>query len=397
LLFFVIDFAMRILTALTYYRPYYSGLTIYAERLARALVERGHHLTVLTSRYDSSLPAREDRDGVQIIRPHVLLHVSKGVLMPTMFYWAWVTIRKADVVHLHLPQLDAAYIALISRLMNKPVVLTYHCDLLLPSGLIHSIANLVSHLANKVSMQCANQVVVNTMDYAEESSFLRQYLKIIRAIPTPVEIVTPTQADEQALKLKAKLEPGQCVIGMVARLAAEKGVEYLVKAMPDILKNHPTARVLYVGQYQDVMGEEEYINKLRPMIQVLGDRWTFLGILPAEELAAFYRQCDVTVLPSTNSTESFGIVQVESMAYGTPVVASDIPGVRQPVKLTGMGRVVPPADAHALAEGISEVLTHPEQYKGDVEVVKKYFSSQRIAEEYESVFQQVTKGSVINK
>ena len=102
---------MRILTTLTYYRPHYSGLTIYAERLARALVASGHQVTVITSRYDKSLPAQERSDGVEIIRPRVLMHVSKGVLMPSMPYQAWVNIRRADVVHLHLPQLDAAYIA----------------------------------------------------------------------------------------------------------------------------------------------------------------------------------------------------------------------------------------------------------------------------------------------
>jgi glycosyltransferase involved in cell wall biosynthesis len=62
---------MRILTILTYYRPHYSGLTIYAERLARALVARGHPVTVLTSRYDPNLPAREVCDGVQVVRPSV--------------------------------------------------------------------------------------------------------------------------------------------------------------------------------------------------------------------------------------------------------------------------------------------------------------------------------------
>ena len=383
---------MRILTTLTYYRPHYSGLTIYAERLACALVERGHQVTILTSRYDPNLPARENHDGVQVIRPSVLMHVSKGVLMPTMFYWAWVSIRRADVVHLHLPQLDAAYIVLLCRLMNKPVVLTYHCDLLLPKGFIHSIANQVSHLANKISLGLAQQVVVNTLDYANASAFLRRYLSKIRAIPTPVELTTPTQADVEALTRKARLEPGQRIIGMVARLAAEKGVEYLVEAMPEILKVHPTARVLHVGQYQNVLGEEEYARKLRPMIQALGEHWTFLGILPAAELSAFYQHCEVTVLPSTNSTESFGIVQVESMACGTPVVASDIPGVRQPVKMTGMGRVVPPADAHHLAEGINQILDHPEQYKGDVNGVIERFSSHHIAVEYERVFQEVLKG-----
>jgi len=380
---------MHILTTLTYYRPHYSGLTIYAERLARALVSRGHQVTILTSRYDRSLPVREVRDGVQVIRPHVIAHVSKGVLMPGMFYWAWVNIRHADVVHLHLPQLDAAYIALISRLLKKPVVLTYHCDLLLPSGFIHSIANQVSHLANRVSFGLANQVVVNTMDYAEASVFLRRYLNKTRAIPTPVALQAPTTADADALQPKARIEPGQRINGIVARLAAEKGVEFLAEAMPEVLLSHPTARVLHVGQYQNVMGEEDYANRLRPMIQALGERWAFLGILPSAELTAFYRQCELTVLPSTNSTESFGIVQLESMSCGTPVVASDLPGVRQPVKMTGMGVVVPPANAHALAQGINQVLDHPESYRGDMNAVAKRFSPLAIAEQYESLFREL--------
>jgi glycosyltransferase involved in cell wall biosynthesis len=382
---------MRILSALTYYRPHYSGLTIYAERLARALVSRGHQVTVLTSRYDRSLPAREMRDGVQVIRPRVLMHISKGVLMPTMFYWAWVSIRQADIVHLHLPQLDAAYIALISHMLGKPVVLTYHCDLLLPKGFVHSVANQVSHLANRISLGLADDVVVNTLDYAQESTFLRHYLSKIRAIPTPVELSTPLPEDIQALQRRVGLQPGQPVIGMVARLAAEKGVEYLVEALPQILTAYPTARVLHVGQYQNVLGEEEYAQKLAPMIQALGEHWTFLGILPAPELSAFYQLCDVTVLPSLNSTESFGIVQVESMANGTPVVASNIPGVREPVRITGMGQTVPPGDALALAKRINEVLDYPERYQGNVEAVKEQFAPQHIAAEYEILFQELRR------
>src|SRR4030042_2826176 len=112
---------MRILTTLTYYRPHYAGLTIYAERLARAFAARGHQVTVLTSRYESNLPPRELRDGVEIIRPKVWLRVSKGVLMPGMLAWAWKMARRADIVHLHLPQLDAAPIAVLCWLLRKPV------------------------------------------------------------------------------------------------------------------------------------------------------------------------------------------------------------------------------------------------------------------------------------
>ena len=380
---------MRILTCLTYYHPHYSGLTIYAERLARALAGRGHQVTVLTSRFDPSLPAAQDLDGVHIIRSNVLMRVSKAVVMPTMAYSAWVNIRKADIVHLHLPQLDAPYIALISRLLNKPVLLTYQCDIRLPAGVINSIANQLSYLANHISFRLASIVATISMDYAEASPFMRRYLSKIRAILPPVELVPPSQADLDAFQSKAKIEPGQRIIGMAARLASEKGVEYLLDAMHEVLKQHPTARVLYMGQYQNVMGEEAYYQKLAPMIAALGDHWTFLGNLPAALLTAFYQKCEVTVLPSVNSTEAFGIVQVESMSCGTPVVASDLPGVRQPVKLTGMGCVVPPADSHALAGAIIELLDHPENYRGDVNAVIKQFAPQRIAEAYELLFKEV--------
>ena len=381
---------MRILTALTYYRPHFSGLTIYAERLARALAARGHQVTVLTSRYDPALPGDELRDGVHIVRPRVLLRVSKGVLMPSMPYWTWLYARQADLVHLHLPQLDAALAAVIARLLGKPVVLTYHCDLRLPSGLVNRLANQVSNLANHISARLAQRIVANTQDYAESSRFLHPYLGKLVAIPPPVELPAPSAQDLAAFRQKVGAQPGQRLIGMAARLATEKGVEYLVQAMPQILQRYPTARVLYQGQYQHVLGEEAYAKKLAPLIQALGEHWTFLGNLSPAELSAFFHTCEVTVLPSLNSTESWGIVQVESMTCGTPVVATDLPGVRMPVKMTGMGRIVPAANAGALAEAITGVLDAPAQYGGDTRAIAQRFSPERIAEEYEALFQQVT-------
>jgi len=103
---------MKALIELTYYRPHTSGLTIYAERLAKALVKKGHIVTVLTSQYDTELPRNEILDGVQIIRAPVLMRVSKGVIMPTFGWLANKLIREHDVIHMHLPQMDAAGLAL---------------------------------------------------------------------------------------------------------------------------------------------------------------------------------------------------------------------------------------------------------------------------------------------
>ena len=380
---------MQILIALTYYRPHYSGLTIYAERLACALAERKHHVTVLTSRYDRKLPLREKLDGVEIVRLNVLMHVSKGVLMPSMLTKSWKLIHQADVIHLHLPQLDAAPLAVIAHLLGKPVVLTYHCDLRLPEGLIHFLANQVSHTANHLSAALADVIVTNTRDYAEYSPFLKHYLSKVHTILPPVEVVSITEADREAFRAKVGIQPGQRIIGMAARLATEKGVEYLAEALPLVMHKYPTARVLFQGQYRNVFGEEAYARHLAPMIEQLGEHWTFLGNLSPVEMAAFFHECEVTVLPSLNSTESFGIVQVESMTCGTPVIASDLPGVRQPVLMTGMGYVVPPADADSLARAILTVLDHPHVYKNDQHALMERFSPSRVAEEYERLFEEV--------
>lgn len=382
---------MKILIALTYYRPHYSGLTIYTERLARALVKRGHQVTVLTSRFNSSLPAHEIKDGVEIYRLNVLLRISKGVIMPSMPFWAIRLVRQADVVNLHVPQLDAAPIAVTARLLGKPVVLTYHCDMRLPKGFIHGLANQVSHLANHISARMANVIVTNTRDYAENSPFLGNYLEKVTIVPTPVEL--PEVSDEVVRNFceKYDIRPGQPIIGMATRLATEKGAEYLAQAMPAVLQKFPAARVLYVGEYEHVLGEESYARRVNELIKPLGQAWQFLGILSSDDLVAFFKSCTLTVLPSINSTESFGIVQIESMICGTPVVATDLPGVRQPVRISGMGKIVPARDASQLAEAIMAVLERPDDFGGDRKAITEQFSPETISGNYEHIFKSLIK------
>ncbi len=382
---------MKILIALTYYRPHYSGLTIYAEREARALVECGHEVTILTSRFDKSLPAREMRDGVEIIRLNVWLRISKGVIMPGMLPWSWKLARQADVIHLHTPQLDAAPIALMARILHKPVVLTYHCDLSLPSGFIHFLANQASNLANHITARAADVIVHNTQDYADHSKFLKQYSDKVKPVYPPVEVAPISEKDRTDFRAKHQVQPDQKIIGMAARLVTEKGVEYLAQALPAILQQHPTARVLFVGPYQNLIGEEQYAVKVLPMIEQLGVHWTFLGVVPPEELSAFYREATVTVLPSINKTESFGIVQVESILSGTPVVASDVPGIRVPVQATGCGLVTPPADSAALAMAINKILSQPEDYKGHPEHLLNASKPQTVAQIYQEIFSELIK------
>jgi len=382
---------MRILIALTYYRPHTSGLTIYAERLSRGLARRGHQVTVLTSRYDPTTPLEEVSDGVRIVRLPVAFRVSKGVIMPTIGFVAWRLVWENDVVCLHLPQFDAAGIAGRGWLLNKPTTLTYHCDLKLPFGPFSGLVNQVVNAANLTAGLFADRVVAYTEDFAAHSPYLSRFSHKVEVIPPPVEL--PEASPEQVLRFarRYELEDGGPVIGMAARLAAEKGVEVLLGALTRVLKVYPDARVLFAGQYRDVLGEEAYAQRLAPLFERYRDCWTFLGVLTPHEMAAFYPNLDVIVVPSLNSTESFGLVQVEAMMSGTPSIASNLPGVRQPVLQTGMGEVVPVGDSEALAEAIIRISNRPERYIRPQEEIVSRFNTERTAAGYEALFERLLR------
>jgi glycosyltransferase involved in cell wall biosynthesis len=382
---------MRILTVLTYYRPHTSGLTIYVERLARTLAKRGHEVTVLTSQFDKELPREEIVDGVRIVRAPVWFRISKGVIMPTFGYLAWKLAMEHDVIHLHLPQFDAAGVALRGRILRKPTVITYHCDLDLPPGLFNRFVNQVVHFMNNLAGRFTHCISAYTEDFASNSPYLQRFSEKVRVILPPVELPEASDDDVVAFQHLHNPQNKGPVIGMATRFASEKGVEILLDALPKVLQEYPDAIVLYAGQYQGVWGEEAYLARLLPTIEKYqaSGQWKFLGNLTLEHIAAFFPNLDVLVVPSLNSTETFGLVQIEAMINGTPTVASNLPGVRQPPLMTRMGEVVPIGDAEALADAIIKIFSHPENYIGDPPAIGRQFSPQANAAAYEDLYQEL--------
>jgi glycosyltransferase involved in cell wall biosynthesis len=108
-------------------------------------------------------------------------------------------------------------------------------------------------------------------------------------------------------------------------------------------------------------------------------------------MAQYYPNLDALVLSSLNSTEAFGLVQIEAMMNGVPCVASNLPGVRQPVKLHEMGKIVPVGDAGALAEALLEVLANPALFQRDAQPIKQRYQPDTIAGEYEKLFHEIQK------
>jgi glycosyltransferase involved in cell wall biosynthesis len=376
---------MKILIGLTYFSPHKSGLTVYAERLSTALAECGHEVTVLTSRHLHGLPKYEQVHGVNIFRVPVWFRISKGVLMPGYFWNAWHLVRQADVVNLHIPQFEGGLLALFAKLNHKKLVVTYQSDLEMPRGIINKAAGAVTGWINKLTAGLADAVVQMTQDFADHSKFLQKFKTKVQIIPPPIVVEKVTEDDLLAFRQKHKINDNQVIIGMAARLASEKGVEYLVEAIGEVLKVHPDARVLFAGEYQHVIGEEAYRDRIMPMIDQLGEHWSFLGVDSQKDRASFYKTCHVLVLPSINNTESLGMVQVEALMSGTPVVSTDLPGVRQPAIQSGFGKIVPVKDSKALANASMECL---DKYPGKIDASSytSAFTPQNVAEAYDALF-----------
>lgn len=382
---------MKILVVITYYRPHTSGLTIYAERLAIAMAKRGHQVTVLTSQYDKSLPLEEVVDGVKIIRVPVLFRISKGVIMPSFGRMATKLVRENDWIQLHLPQFDAAGVALRGRLQKKPTIITYHCDVQLPSGILSWAANTAVDIMNRIAGWATHGLVTYTRDYADHSPYLRRFLSKLRTILPPVVLPAVSRDEIRNFYQEHNLPEKKPVLGIAVRFATEKGVEVLLDALPAILSRFPDCQVWFAGPYQNIIGEEAYAARLMPRIHDYekAGTWHFLGNLSPVEMAKFYPNLDVHILPSLNSTEAFGLVQIEAMMNGTPCVTSALPGVRQPIALHGMGEIFPIGDSKALAENVIKVLENRADYQRDADEIASHYLPDQVAVAYEQFFNEI--------
>lgn len=377
---------MKLLLSVTYYHPHVSGLTIYVQRLAEGLAGRGHDVTVLTARYDTTLPKQEILNGVQVVRVPAPIRVSKGLLMPSYPMAAIRLLKMCDAVIVNLPSTPGEIsLALFARtLFRRPTVAVYHCDVQLSSGRLSRWIDRAVFLDNWIVGSLVHKVVAYTRDYADHSPLLRRFVSKIQIIPPPV---TVAQADSSQVRdFRNRFSPqGEVLIGFPARFAAEKGVEIVIRALDSIRERLGPVRVLFAGPYKDVIGEKQYQKKMEPLLERERDNWVFLGVLPPLEMALFYGACDLVVLPSLNSTESFGLVQVESMLSGTPVVSSDLPGVRIPIQTTGMGLIAPPGDIQAFADAVIAVVENRSAYCRDRSRISQRFSLEGTLSEYEKL------------
>ena len=374
---------LKILIILLYYHPHSTGLTHYVRMLAEALARRGHEVTVVASCHSSDLPLGETTmNGVRVVRLWAPIALSRGRVMPTYPWAIYRLLREHDVVNMHIPLLETALVAFLSRIAGVKIIPTHHGDLILPKSLANDIITkimfaLYNYLAKRVPC-----IIGLSDDYADNSYYLRPYRQKVRIIYPPMIIPRPAPAGVEALRAKWQREGGP-LIGYAGRFVQEKRPDLLIRALDVINGVYPNARIVFAGEY-DISYEGTW-QRQQALVNKYQSQLIFLGLIRDKQaLANFYAACDVLVMPS--DSDCFPLVQGEAMLCGTPVVMTDIPGGRVAVKITGMGKLAKPGDWRSIGEATLAVLQDPEKYTQPRDVISGIFSFEDTVNRYESIF-----------
>ena len=368
---------MKILIVLNYYTPYISGVTeaarIEAEELAK---DPNNTVTVVCSNHDK-LPQEEYINNVRVIRTPVIMKISKGTVSPKFISTVRKLSKENDIVNIHLPMLEAGVIAKVVK--SEKLIITYQCDINLPRSILNNFIIKVMDLSHKIAFKKAKRIVVSSLDYANSSRILNDFRNKLEEISPPLKLISPTNRERD-----------YNVIGFCGRIVEEKGIDILIKAFELIKKKRKNIKLEIAGDYKKIAGGSIY-PKLKEYVDKNNIKdVTFLGRLSDKELIDFYSSIGVFVLPSINSLEAFGMVQLEAMLCNTPVVASNLPGVRTIVQNTNMGLIAEVKDENDLAKKIIEVMQNREKYiKSREEILNKY-STEIIVSKYYNLFKKIT-------
>ena len=336
---------MKVLLLYKDYYPVVGGIENHIRLLARGLREKGVDAQVLVTNTGPAT-SRQAIDGVPVTRTGRQAHILSTPISLPFFTEMRRQVQSVDLVHLHAPYPPAELAQLLLG-RGKTYVITYHSDIIRQRRTGKLYAPLLRKLLQRAALVAASSPV-----YIESSPFLRNVRTKCRVVHYGIEterFADTEQVRGDAQRLRSQY-PDLPLLLFIGRLRHYKGVDLLIKAMHRI-----RAKLLIIGT-----GPMQEAWQNLAQAESLGDKVFFLGDASERESLAARYAADLFVLPSTNRAEALGIVQLEAMACGMPVVCTELGTGTTYVNRDGVtGLVVSPNNPQALAAAINKLLVSP--------------------------------------
>jgi len=325
---------LRVLHIGKFYPPYLGGMETHLQSLCKEL-RKSVSLKVIVAN-DRRESLREMVSGVDISRVGTLFTFAAAPICPGLLQE--IRESEADIIHLHLPN-PIAILAYLASGHKGKLVITYHSDIIRQKVL----GALFEPMLHKALKRCS-AIIATSPNYIESSPVLSMYRDRCNVIPHGIELDRFYEYDKAEVA-RIREQYGSRIVISVGRLIYYKGFEYLVQAMEKV-----DGRLLIIG---DGPLRESLIQQAKA--RGISDRVTFLGEI--SDISPYYHAADVFALASVARSEAFGIVQLEAMACGTPVVNTNLDSGVPFVSLHGeTGLTVPPQDPDALAFALNLLL-----------------------------------------
>jgi glycosyltransferase involved in cell wall biosynthesis len=252
-----------------------------------------------------------------------------------------------DLIHTHFPTPWSAEISLIcAKLKKKPCILTYHNDVE-KKGLLGVLTRIYNNTILKLVLRYVDKILVTQPRYINDSRILGKYREKVVIITNGI---SELPAEDHRLREKATL----LFVGLLDKYHRYKGLGYLIEAL-SLLKMY------WLDIRLEVIGKGELVEEYRDLAHrlELDDNICFHGYVDNQRLSEFYRSSTLFVLPSIDLHEGFGIVLLEAMAHGLPVITTEVIGLADEIRDRNAGYIVPPRDPTSIAEAVDLFLSDP--------------------------------------
>lgn len=373
---------MKILQTPVRFYPFTGGVENYVYYLSRELVNSGNQVKVVCAN-EPDIESKQRVEGIEVERLPYMGKIANTNI--TTGLPGALSDGDYDIIHTHIPTpWSADWSAFYSNSKKKPLVVTYHNDII-GQGLASLVARIYNSVGLNYVLKTAAKIIITQPGYLQSSSHLAKYQDKIEVIPNGVDVekFQPKQASGNEDKSTIFF------LSVLDEFHKYKGLDYLLEALKIVKNNVPDVKLI-------VGGKGVLLDHHQEMAASLGlkDNVEFAGFIPDEEIADYYSQASVFVLPSISSLqEGFGIVALEALACQTPVVTTDIVGVAQDLKQIKGGIVIPPRDTHKLADAITQILSDAQMQKEmgqrGRKLVQEKYTWKGVASSMEKVYKEI--------
>jgi glycosyltransferase involved in cell wall biosynthesis len=339
------------------------GIARHCEGLAKALVKQNHDIHIFTLDFPGS-PNYEEMDGVKVYRASTELG-HPNFLTWVLLFNHFLTKKMADITSkvdfdvMHVHDWLAAFSGIsFKHFIKKPMVLTVHSTEVGRAQGLHSPDSFSINGIEWWAMYEANKVIVCSQSMKNEiCDHFNLPEEKVDIIPNAIDASKyQISVDRGAVRQHYGVGYGEKLILCVGRLVPQKGIEYFIRAIPRIAKRYPEAKFVIVGEgwSRDILETEALASGQSRKIQ-------FTGFASDQEVIKLMTSADILVVPSIY--EPFGIVALEGMATGVPVLASKVGGLSEVIEHDKTGLFVYPKNPESIAWGVDHILSDPDHAK----------------------------------